>query len=91
MEEWKWFVYIIECEDSSYYTGMTWSPSHRWEQHVLEDGSKYTREHKPKQIVYIEEFQELDMARQREQQIKKWTRKKKEKLISGKWRQYWDS
>lgn len=85
MESWKWFVYILECEDGSYYTGMTWSPSGRWEQHMAGGGSAYTAEHKPKACVYLEEYESLDEARLREKQIKGWTRAKKQKLISGEW------
>ena len=87
MENWKWYVYIIECIDGSYYTGMTWSPDQRWQQHLDGLGSTYTREHPPKQIVYLEEYEDLETARLRENQIKRWTREKKEKLIRGEWSQ----
>jgi len=43
--QWKWYVYIIECEDKTYYTGMTWKPDLRWTQHVLGLGSRYTSRH----------------------------------------------
>lgn len=82
---WKWFVYIIECVDKSYYTGMTWKPDTRWTQHLLGLGSKYTSQHKPERIVYLEEYEDLEQARLREKQIKGWTRVKKEKLIKGEW------
>jgi len=36
--------------------------------------------HKPKKIVYLEEYDQLETARLREKQIKGWTRAKKEKL-----------
>ncbi|MBI2475337.1 GIY-YIG nuclease family protein [Candidatus Uhrbacteria bacterium] len=87
---WKWFVYIIECEDGSYHTGMTWCPSDRWEQHIIGEGSVYTSKHKPKSVVYMEEFEDLECARNREKQIKGWTRIKKEKLISGEWGKNWE-
>jgi len=83
--EWKWYVYIIECGDGSYYTGMTWKPDTRWEQHISGLGSKYTAIHKPKKLVYVEEFTVHEEAKNREKQIKGWTREKKEKLINGAW------
>ncbi len=83
--QWKWYVYILECEDGNYYTGMTWSPADRWEQHAFGNGSAYTSEHKPKAMVYMEEYEDIDQARLREIQIKGWTRVKKEKLIKGEW------
>ena len=83
--KWKWYVYIIECEDKSYYVGLTWQPDTRWTQHATGLGSKYTTRHKPKRAVYLEVFEDLEEARRREKQIKGWTRIKKEKLISGEW------
>lgn len=86
---WKWYVYIIECVDGFYYTGLTWSPSIRWEQHLSGLGSKFTSRHKPKKLVYLEEFEDLEVARRREKQIKNWRRAKKEKLINGQWGRDW--
>ncbi|MBU1075193.1 GIY-YIG nuclease family protein [Patescibacteria group bacterium] len=85
MENWKWYVYIIKCEDNSYYTGLTWQIDNRWTQHLSSFGSKYTARHRPKELVYIEEYENLEEARLREKQIKGWTRQKKEKLIAGEW------
>ena len=87
--KWKWYVYIIECEDRSYYTGMTWKPDARWMQHLSGLGSRYTGEHKPKKLVYCEEYENLEEARNREHQVKGWTRTKKEKLIRGEWSKEW--
>ena len=89
MNKWKWYVYIIECMDKSYYTGLTWNVSNRWEQHVSGFGSKYTSDHGVKKVVYHEEHDDFEMARKREQQIKDWSRAKKEKLIRGEWAKEW--
>lgn len=83
--QWKWYVYIIECMDGTYYTGLTWKPDLRWTQHLTGLGSKYTSRHKPKQLVYLEEYEDLEQARRREWQIKDWSQAKKRKLISGEW------
>ena len=64
---------------------MTWKPDERWFQHLLGLGSKYTTKYKPKKLVYLEEYDDLEQARRRERQIKKWSQEKKRKLISGKW------
>jgi len=61
MENWKWYVYIIECTDGSYYTGMTSSPDQRWQQHLDGLGSIYTQEHPPKQLVHLEEYEDLEV------------------------------
>lgn len=88
-EPWKWYVYIIECEDGSYYTGMTWNPSARFDQHLSGLGGDYTAKHGVKKLAYLEEHESLDTARIREYTIKKWSREKKEKLVSGEWNKPW--
>jgi len=81
-------VYIIECEDKTYYTGLTSQPNQRWTQHLSRLGSRYTAKHKPKKLVYLEEYDDFEQARRRERQIKDWSQKKKQKLISGEWRKW---
>ncbi len=85
MSKWKWYVYIIECKDKTYYTGLTWKPDLRWIQHLSGEGSKYTSKHKAKRLVYLEEHENLEEARKREIQIKDWNQEKKKKLINGEW------
>ncbi len=63
---WKWYVYILECLDDSYYTGMTWDPSIRFEQHLTGYGGKYSSEHGVKKLVYLEEHEDFELARERE-------------------------
>ena len=87
--QWKWYVYIIECLDGTFYTGCTWSVPARTEQHMSWLGSKYTGRHGFKRLVYVEEHLNLNDARRRETQIKDWNQKKKLNLIKGKWKQYW--
>ena len=81
MSKWKWYVYIVECEDGLYYTGITWNLVVRMEQHKNGKGSKFTAKHGFKQLVYFEEFTNLIEAREREHQIKDFSRKKKEALF----------
>lgn len=82
---WNWYVYIVECLDGSYYTGCTWNPGARLDQHLTGLGSKYTEMHGVKRLVYTEQHNDLEVARKREKQIKDWNRRKKEKLICGEW------
>ena len=85
MSSWKWYVYILECDNNTFYTGMTWQPDQRWMQHISGLGAKYTALHKPIKLVYIEEYDDLESARLRERQIKGWRQSKKLKLINGEW------
>ena len=89
MEEWKWYVYIIECLDGTYYTGLTWDIANRVEQHILKLGSKYTARHGVRKLVYCEEHNDLEVARKRERQIKDWSQTKKKRLISGQLTKEW--
>ena len=85
MDSWKWYVYIIQCRDNTYYTGLTRDPQIRNEQRLSKFGSRYTSTHGAKKLVYLEEYEDLEVARNREKQIKDWNRNKKEKLIKGEW------
>lgn len=81
--KWKWYVYILELKNGLYYTGMTWKPEVRFEQHLSGLGSKYTSRYGVRELVYLEEHEDLELARKREIQIKDFSRKKKEVLINS--------
>lgn len=85
MKKWKWYVYIIECQDGTFYTGRTWKVDVRYEQHLSGFGGKYTAKHGVKRLVYVEEHEDFELARMREKQIKDWSQDKKRRLISGEW------
>ena len=89
MKAWKWYIYIIECLDGSYYTGRTWKPELRYDQHLSGLGGSYTAEHGVKALVYVEEHTDFEVAKKRELQIKDWNREKKLKLIKGEWNKEW--
>ena len=80
------WVYILKCRDQSYYTGHTDNLEGRLFQHQnkLIQGC-YTCTKLPVQLVYSQEFLTREEALASEQQIKKWTRRKKEALIRGDW------
>lgn len=80
-KKWKWYVYIIQCLDNTYYTGMTWSMPLRVEQHSTSLGSEYTKKHGFKKVVYYEEHEDFELARSRERQIKGWSQRKKEEIL----------
>ena len=46
-------------------------------------GAKYLRAKKPVKLVYSEDYPDIKSAMNRELQVKKWTRAKKEALIKG--------
>lgn len=80
MKQWKWYVYIIECRDGLYYTGVTWNLEKRMEEHKSGNGSKFTAKHGFKDLKYTGEFTDILEARARERQLKDFSRIKKEAL-----------
>lgn len=81
----SYFIYIVECSDQSYYTGMTNNLERRIEEHNFgADERCYTFNKRPLTVVYIEEFNDVNQAIVREKQLKGWSRVKKEALITEK-------
>ena len=79
----KGYVYILLCDDGSYYTGSSNNLEQRLKEHFAGEGANHTRKHKPIKMLYYEEFSRIDDAFYREKQIQGWSRKKKEALIRG--------
>ena len=77
------YVYILRCNNNAYYTGHTDDLEKRLIQHQSGNGSAYTASHLPVRLVFNELFESRDTAFLMEQQIKKWSRLKKEALING--------
>ena len=78
-----YYVYILLCEDGSYYTGYAKDLEPRVRQHMKGIGPRYTRLRKPKRLVYKEEFDTRREAMKREMQIKKMSHKRKQELVSS--------
>jgi len=78
-----WFVYIVECKDGTYYTGISNDLNHRVEQHNLGKGAKYTRSRGPVSLVYCEKYSNHSIALKRECEIKKLTRSQKKDLANN--------
>jgi len=80
----RWYVYILECKDGTFYTGLTSNIERRLKEHSIDNkrGSKYTRGRRPVKLIYQEEFTTRSLALKRELGIKSWGRSKKQKLIT---------
>ena len=76
-----YYVYILECCDGTYYTGYTNDLEKRIDNHNKKLGAKYTRGRVPVKCIYTETFEEKNTAMKREYEIKKLSRKDKEKII----------
>ena len=81
-----YYVYLLRSRDNQLYIGQTNDLVRRVKEHIsqLAKCAKFTKEHPDFKLVYKEEFVLRIDAMRREKQLKGWTRKKKEALISGK-------
>jgi predicted GIY-YIG superfamily endonuclease len=80
------WVYMLRCADNSYYTGHTDNLDQRIAQH--HQGyfrSCYTYTRRPLELVFSQDFATREEALISEQQIKGWSRKKKEAMMRGDW------
>jgi putative endonuclease len=82
----NYFVYILECSDGSYYTGVTNDLEIRLFQHNNGDNiSAYTYSRRPLILKYYQRFDFIQHAIEFEKQVKGWSRKKKEALFEENW------
>ncbi len=77
-------VYLLLCRDGTYYAGHTDELEARLLQHQTSD-TGYTATRKPVELVWQGEFESREGALAFEQQIKGWSRAKKEALVAGDW------
>ncbi|MDD4965219.1 MAG: GIY-YIG nuclease family protein [Gallionella sp.] len=82
----SFWVYILRCADGSYYTGQTDNLEHRlYQHHAGAITSCYTFKRRPLQLTFSQDFPSREEALASEQQIKGWSRKKKEAMMRGDW------
>jgi putative endonuclease len=82
----RYFVYILQCRDGTFYTGYTPDLARRLGLHNSGQGAKYTRSRRPVELVWWKEYCYFKRAFLAELKIKKLTRKQKERLIGIKTR-----
>ena len=84
MSDDKHYIYILQCADSSLYTGYTNDLEKRLKAHNEGKGAKYTKSRLPVEMVYYEEFDKKEDAMSREWYIKhRLTREDKLELIKN--------
>lgn len=78
-----WYVYILECADDTFYTGITTDLDTRLKEHNAGDGARYTRARRPVRLIYSESAPNRSEAQSREYRIKQLSRMEKSRLIAG--------
>jgi len=80
-----WFIYIVQCQDNSLYTGITTDLKRRINEHNnTKKGSKYVKRRLPVKLMYFEKSVDRVNASKREREIKGWRKEKKIELINMK-------
>ena len=68
-----WFLYLIECEDGSLYTGIAIDPHARFALHAAGKGARYTRSHPPRNLLAFVAFPDRSSASKAEYEVKRLT------------------
>ena len=79
----SWFVYIVQCSDGTFYTGITTDVERRVREHNSHNqkGSRYVRSRRPAELVYCESCPDRSAASRREYAVRKMSRSQKLALI----------
>ena len=83
MKPTPWYVYVVECSDSSLYCGITLDTIRRVKEHnESSKGSKYTRSRRPVTLLIQWEVPTRSEAMKKENRFKKLSRDDKLKIIN---------
>ena len=80
----QWWLYIIQCRDKSFYTGITTDIERRFKEHQNNNkkASKYCIKLRPLKLIYQSlPYKSRSEASKEEHRIKKLTHKLKKRLI----------
>jgi putative endonuclease len=73
----KWWVYLVECNDGTYYCGITTDVQRRIRTHNLGKGAKYTRGRLPVVLLHAIQCPDRSSATRLEIATKKMPKRKK--------------
>ena len=76
-EKESWQVYLLECLDGSYYTGITNNIKKRMRTHKSGRGSKYVTSHGFGQLIASKKYDNQSEALKAEYQVKQLSKNKK--------------
>lgn len=71
MRNQTWFLYLIECQDGSIYTGIALDVAARFAAHAAGKGARYTRAHPPRTLLACTAFPDRASASRAEYQVKR--------------------
>ena len=82
----NFYVYILECNDGTFYTGFTDDVDRRVHEHQIGFyANAYTYGRRPVTLKFHVGFTDKEAALDFEKQVKGWRREKKIAVIEGRW------
>lgn len=80
-----WHLYIIECKDGTFYTGITLDVERRFEEHATggPKSAKYVRGKGPLTLAFSAPVGAKGRAYQMEKKVKRLSKKRKIDLVDG--------
>jgi putative endonuclease len=81
----SYWLYIVECADGTYYTGIATDVERRLAEHngAKPKGARYTKARRPVALVYDTPFATRSEASKEEARIKRLSRAEKQRLIQS--------
>ena len=73
----------MRCADGTFYVGQTTCLRTRLNEHQAGVGASHVAKRLPAEMVYAEEYRDATAALKREKQLKRWSHRKKEALVTG--------
>ena len=77
------FVYMMSSRNGVLYTGVTNDVERRVWEHKRGEIAGFSKRYRVNRLVYVEEFDDVIVAIEREKQIKGWVRHKKVELVKS--------
>lgn len=77
-----WLLYLLECQDGSYYAGITTDLPARLRAHAAGKGARYTRAHPPLRVLASRAYPDRSAASRAEWQLKQLPRARKPQFFA---------
>lgn len=77
-----WYLYLLECQDGSIYTGITLDIKARFKRHKSGKGARYTRSHRPICVLAVAVFVNRASAQRAEYLVKRCPAKRKREIAN---------
>jgi putative endonuclease len=77
------WVYLVECNDGSFYVGSTYDLERRISEHNEGLGAAYTRRRRPVTLRWSAHYDRVEDAYAAEKRLQGWGRRKRQALIDA--------